>query len=75
MVIGDELPVAFPSLTKTWREKILSAREEGLAITFTVKKFHNYNYGCHFTIESDHQPRSFLFRELKGIPVLANSHK
>ena len=54
MVIGDELPVAFPSLTKTKREKILSAREEGLAITFTVNKFHNYNYGCHFTIESDH---------------------
>ena len=48
MAIGDELPVAFPSLTKTRSEKILSTREEGLAITFTVNKFPNYNYGHHY---------------------------
>ena len=38
-----------------------------------VKKFHNYIYGRHFTIQSNHLPLSYLFNEQKGIPQLASA--
>ena len=44
--------------------------KEGLAI---VSGVHNFLYGRHFTIQSDHQPLSFLFNETKGIPQLASA--
>ena len=47
--------------------------KEALAIVSAVKKFHNYLYGCHFIIQSYHQPLSFLFHESKGIPQQASS--
>ena len=69
-----ERPVAFASRTLKPAEKKYSQLEkEGLAIIFAVNKFHRYIYGRHFIIESDHKPLSFLFSELKGIPVLASS--
>ncbi len=71
---GEEGPVAFTSQTLNPAEKKYSQLEkEGLAIIFAVKKFHHYIYGRHFIIESDHKRLSFLFSELKGIPVLASS--
>ena len=72
---GEERPVAFASRTLNPAEKKYSQLEkEGLAIIFAVKKFHHYIYGRHFIIESDHKPLSFLFSELKGVPVLTSSH-
>ena len=72
---GEEHPVAFASRTLNPAEKKYSQLEkEGLAIIFAVKKFYHYIYGRHFIIESDHKPLSFLFSELKGVPVLASSH-
>ena len=38
-----------------------------------MKKFHNYLYGRHFTIESDHHPLSFLFNQAKGTSPTASS--
>ena len=38
-----------------------------------VNFFHNYIYGRHFTIQSDHKPLSFLFHEIKGIPQHASA--
>ena len=71
---GTERPIAYVSRTLTQAEKNYSQLEkEGLAIVFGVKKFHNYLYGRHFTIESDHQPLSFLFNESKGISQMASS--
>ncbi len=65
---GEERPVAFASHTLNPAEKKYSHLEkEGLAIIFAVKKFHHYIYERHFTIESDHKPLSFLFRELTSI--------
>ena len=66
---GTERPIAYASRTLTDAEKRYSQIEkEGLAIVFGVKKFHSYLFGRSFTIESDHQPLSFLFGEKKGLP-------
>ena len=71
---GQERPIAFTSRTPNPAEKKYSQLEkEGLAIVNAVTKFHNYLNGQHFIIRSDHQPLSFLFSELKGIPVMASS--
>ena len=71
---GEESPLAFASRTLNPAEKKYSQLEkEGLAIIFAVKKFLHYIYGRYFIIESDHKPLSFLFNELKGVPVLASS--
>ena len=71
---GVERPIAYVSRTLTEAEKKYSQLDkEGLAIVFGVKKFHYYLYGRPFTIESDHQPLSYLFSEKKGIPILASA--
>ena len=71
---GQERPVAYASRTLTPAEKNYSQLEkEGLAIIFGVKKFHNYLFGRKFSIESDHQPLSYLFNETKGISQTASS--
>ena len=54
----------------TSRKKVCTVRKEGLAIIFGVKKFHQYLYGRHFTIYSDHRPLEHLFSENKSIPTL-----
>ena len=74
MADGTERPIAYVSRTLTSAEKNYSQLEkEGLAIVFGVKKFHNYLYGRPFSIESDHQPLSYLFSESRGIPQMASS--
>ena len=71
---GEEKPIAYASRTLNSAERHYSQlKREGLAIVFGVKKFHNYLYGRHFTIESDHQPLSHLFNETKSIPAMASA--
>ena len=71
---GEEKPIAYASRTLNSAECHYSQLErEGLAIVFGVKKFHNYLYGRHFTIESDHQLLSYLFSETKSIPAMASA--
>ena len=71
---GEERPIAYVSRTLNSAEKKYSQLEkEGLAIVFGVTKFHNYLYGRHFQIESDHQPLSYLFNESRGIPQMASA--
>ena len=66
---GQERPIMYTSRTLNPAEKNYSQLEkEALAIVSAVKKFHNFLYGRHFTIQSDHKPLSFLFHEEKGIP-------
>lgn len=67
----QERPIAYVSRTLTAAENNYS--QLALAIVFDVKKLHNYIYGRHFLIESDHKPLSFLFGEKKGIPQMASS--
>ena len=69
-----ERPVAYASRTLIVAEKNYSQLEkEGLAIIFGINKFHNYLYGRHFSIESDHQPLSYFFNEKKGTSLTASS--
>ena len=71
---GEERPIAYSFRTLNAAEKRYSQLEkEGLAIVSGIKKFHNYIYGRHFTIQSDHKPLSFLFHENKGIPQHASA--
>ena len=66
---SQERPIMYTSRTLNPAEKNYSQLEkEALAIVSAVKKFHNFLYGRHFTIQSDHKPLSFLFHEEKGIP-------
>ena len=68
---GSERPIAFAFRTLALAEKNYSHLEkEGLAIVFGVKKFHEYVYGQHFTIYSDHQPLRHLFNDQKGTPPM-----
>ena len=70
---GEEKPIAYASRNLNSAEHHYSQLErEGLAIVFGMKKFHNYLYGRHFTIESDHQQLSHLFSETKTIPAMAS---
>ena len=71
---GTELPVAFASRTLAPAEKRYSQLEkEALAIIFAVRKFHDYIYGRHFTLFSDHKPLQYLLNEAKPLPTLASS--
>lgn len=71
---GTDRPVAYASRTLSPAERNYSQVEkEGLAVVYGVTKFHNYLYGRHFLIESDHQPLTTLFGAAKEIPPRASS--
>ena len=74
---GSERPIAFASRTCCIRicessEKNYSQlHKEALAIILGVKKFHQYLYGCKFTLETDHEPLVTIFGPKTGVPTLA----
>ena len=71
---GLDKPIAFASRSLAPAERKYSQIEkEGLAIVFGVKKFHQYLFGRHFTILSDHKPLQHLFSETKGTPTMASA--
>ena len=55
-------PVAYASrsLTKT-EQNYAQIEKETLAIVFGTQRFHDYVYGKHFTVESDHKPLQPIF--------------
>ena len=60
---GEEHPVAFTSRKLLPREMNYSTIEkECLAIVWALKFFNTYLYGQVFTIETNHQPLSWLCR-------------
>ena len=69
---GDQ-PICFASRTLTSAEQRYSQLDkEGLAVTFGVKKFHQYVYGRSFVIYTDHKPLLGLLGENKAIPQMAS---
>ncbi|CAB4020287.1 PREDICTED: uncharacterized protein K02A2.6-like, partial [Paramuricea clavata] len=71
---GTEKPIAFASRTLTEAEKKYSQLDkEGLAMVFAVKKFHQFLYGRHFTIYTDHKPLLGIFSSERAIPQMASS--
>ena len=71
---GSERPIAFASRTLTSAEKKYSQLDkEGLAVVFAVKKFHQFLYGRHYTIYTDHKPLLGIFKGDKPIPLMVSA--
>ena len=71
---GSEQPVAFASRSLAPAEKKYSQLDkEALSIIFGVKKFHDYLYGRHFAIQSDHKPLEHLFSASRSVPTMASA--
>ena len=71
---GVEKPVAYASRTLSQPERNYSQLEkEALALIFGTKRFHNYLYGCSFTLYTDHKPLQGLLNESKAILMLASA--
>ena len=60
-------------VTGPCKRKYSQLDKEGLAIIFGVKRFHQYLFGRHFTIVSDHKPLQHLFKESSATPTLASA--
>ncbi|PAA81343.1 hypothetical protein BOX15_Mlig024196g4 [Macrostomum lignano] len=71
---GDERPVAYASRTLSKPEINYSQLEkEALAIVLGVKRFHQYLFGHHFVLVTDHKPLLTIFGDKKDIPSIAAS--
>ncbi|CAG9116185.1 unnamed protein product [Plutella xylostella] len=66
---GDERPICFSSRTLNSAERGYSQLDkEALAIFTGVIKNHQYLFGRHFTIKTDHKPLTFIFGPKLGLP-------
>ena len=71
---GTEQPIAFASRCLSKAElKYAHFDKEGLAIIYGIKNFHQYLFGRHFTICSDHKLLQHIFVETHPISSLASA--
>ena len=64
-------PVAFVSRSLVASERNYTQIErEALSIVFAVKRLHQYLYGRHFTLKTDHKPLLKIFGEKSGLPCV-----
>ena len=69
---GSERPVACASSTLSAAERnYCHLDKEALAVVFAVKKFHQFLYGRHFKIYTDHKPLLGLLHPEKATPLMA----
>ena len=70
---GSERPMAYASRTLSTEEMNYGHLDkEALAIVFAVKKFHQFLYGRHFQIYTDHKPLLGLLHPEKATPLMAS---
>ena len=71
---GSEQPIGIASRTLSPAEKKYSQLDkQALTIIFGVTRFHQYVYGRHFTLYTDHKPLTHLFHPSKSIPQMAST--
>ena len=69
---GTEQPITYASQTLLPSEKnYVQIEREALSLVFGIQKFHQYIYGCKFTLITDHQPLTTILGGKKGIPPIA----
>ena len=69
---GSENPIVYASRALSNAERNYSNLErEALALVFGVKKFHQYIYGRHFSLVTDHKSLESLFNEKKATQPMA----
>ena len=71
---GSERPIAYASRTLSKTERGYSQLDKkALALVFGVKKFHQFVYGRHFIVYTDHKPLLGLLNPDKATPSMASS--
>ena len=69
---GQERPIAFASRALSASERYYAQIEkEALSLVFGVKRFHQFLYGCKFTIMTDHKPLQEILGSKSAVPALA----
>ncbi|XP_061706699.1 uncharacterized protein K02A2.6-like isoform X1 [Cydia pomonella] len=69
-----ERPVAYVSRSLNDAERNYSQIDkEALAIVFSLQKLHQFLYGRHFTLRTDHKPLVSIFGSKQGIPAMVAS--
>ncbi len=63
-IMQDGQPVAYASKTLTQTERnYANIEREMLAIVFACQRFHQYIYGRHVIVHSDHKPLSAVMKK------------
>ena len=71
---GTERPIGYTSRTLTKAEQNYSQLEkEGLSCVFGIRKFHNYLFGHHFQLITDHKPLLGLLKEHRPVNPQASA--
>ena len=66
---GKKSPIAYANRKLKPSEKSYAVIEkECLTLVWAVQKFRRYLYGIAFTVETDHQPLSYLKKQ--SLPIL-----
>ena len=69
--VDKKNPLAYASRKLKTSEKAYAIIEkECLALVWGIQKFHRYIYGTAFTVETDHQPLSYLYKVKLSNPRL-----
>uniref|UniRef100_A0A914UV91 RNA-directed DNA polymerase n=1 Tax=Plectus sambesii TaxID=2011161 RepID=A0A914UV91_9BILA len=65
---GKELPIAHASKTLTpTKKRYPQIEKEALALIFSIRKFHQFIWGRHFLLQTDHQPLVRIFGSKKEL--------